>query len=50
MLNVHQLTDSKAHLNKNYVNNLKSNNIARSYQRKCRDHKEAMTDRQTGKF
>ena len=32
MLNLHQLTDSKVQLNKDKVNNCKSNNEARSYQ------------------
>ena len=51
MLNLHQLTDSKAKLNKNSVNNHNSNNIARSYQKKT-GVREAMLDRllQTGKF
>ena len=33
VLNLHQLTDSKVHLNKTNVNNCKSNNLAGSNQR-----------------
>ena len=51
VLNLHKLTDCKAQLNKNNVNNRKSNDIARSYQRRDGDDREAMADRflQTGK-
>ena len=51
-LNLHQLTDSKAQLSKNNVNNRKSKNIARSYQRRHRGDRKAMKDRllHTGKF
>ena len=51
-LNLHQVTDSKAQLNRNKVNNRKSNNIVMSYQRRRRGDTEAMADRllQTAKF
>ena len=51
-LNLHQLTDSKAQLNGNKVNNCSSNDIGRSHQRRRRDDREAMADRtlQTVKF
>ena len=52
MLNLHQVTDSKAQLNKTNVNNHKSNNLAGSLPKRCRGDREAMVDRclQTGKF
>ena len=36
MTNLHQLTETKAQLNKTNVNNRKSNNLAGSYQRDTR--------------
>ena len=44
-LKLHQLIDPKARLNISKMNNQKSNDIARSYQRRCRGGREDMSYR-----
>ena len=45
MLNLHQMTDSKVWQNISKVNYHKSNNLARSYQRRRRGDRKAIVDR-----
>ena len=44
-LNLHQSTDSKAQVSENNGNNHKSNDIARSYQRRHSSGREAIAER-----